>query len=49
MLSDCCCAKIAGEIEGEGEDACGRCSKCGEMSGVFDEDDREYDEDDDDE
>lgn len=32
--SDCCGAPIIGEITGEGEDACGRCSQCKEMSGI---------------
>jgi hypothetical protein len=36
--SDCCDAPISGEVTGHGEDACGRCSKCGEMSGVYNDD-----------
>jgi hypothetical protein len=36
-VSDCCGASIVGEISGEGEDACGRCSRCKEMAGVVTE------------
>jgi len=38
LRSDCCDAPIVGEVDGEGEeDACGRCGKCKEMAGVYDD------------
>ena len=37
ILSDCCGATISGEVSGEGKDAVGICSDCGEWANVYDD------------
>ena len=38
MISECCGAPVVGEIMGEGKDAIGICSSCGDWMGCYDED-----------